>query len=257
MWLTAIDGLYVRRAPGLSCLKGLKALSEGEKVKSESQKGCGGVMRVAPIGLFMAAREEYTIEDATNLGAAAAKITHKGQLGFLPAALLANIIYRLTLISTEEASQNLGQIIRDAMTQLSAVIDKESGKSFGKLYSSKIRAMNGLIDLAFDYSTSELSDFEAISRIGHGKLGNEAIAIAIYCCLRYPSDFERCIIASVNHSGDCDSTGAVTGNIIGAALGWSQIPSHFAERLELLDTLEMIASDLASLEIDSNRYTKK
>lgn len=35
----------------------------------------------------------------------------------------------------------------------------------------------------------------------------------------------KAIIASVNHSGDSDSTGAVTGNIIGAIVGYSNIPS--------------------------------
>lgn len=47
-WLRDIPELYVRRAPGRTCLD---ALTKGEPV--ERSKGCGGVMRVAPVGLYI------------------------------------------------------------------------------------------------------------------------------------------------------------------------------------------------------------
>ena len=63
--------------------------------------------------------------------------------------------------------------------------------------------------------------------------------------MRYPNDFERAIIASVNHSGDSDSTGSITGNIIGALLGVSAIPTCYKEHLELKWLVEELADDLA------------
>jgi len=39
-------------------------------------------------------------------------------------------------------------------------------------------------------------------------------------------DHKNAIVASVNHSGDSDSTGAITGNIVGAYLGMSKIPEE-------------------------------
>ena len=58
------------------------------------------------------------------------------------------------------------------------------------------------------------------------------------------TDFEKAITASVNHSGDSDSTGAVTGNILGAYLGLSAIPQKFLDKLELRDVIMEIADDL-------------
>ena len=52
------------------------------------------------------------------------------------------------------------------------------------------------------------------------------------------------MIASVNHKGDSDSTGAVTGNILGAALGYEAIPQYFKDDLELHDVILRVADDL-------------
>ena len=41
------------------------------------------------------------------------------------------------------------------------------------------------------------------------------------------------MIASVNHKGDSDSTGAVTGNILGAVCGYERIEDKWKNNLEL------------------------
>lgn len=79
-----------------------------------------------------------------------------------------------------------------------------------------------------------LSDLEAIKMLGEGWVAEETLAIALYCSLKYLDDengFEKAIVASVNHDGDSDSTGAVTGNIMGAVLGIKNIPQKFIEGL--------------------------
>ena len=48
-------------------------------------------------------------------------------------------------------------------------------------------------------------------------------------------------IASVNHKGDSDSTGAVAGNILGASLGLKGIPEKYVKNLELKDVILEIA----------------
>ena len=64
-------------------------------------------------------------------------------------------------------------------------------------------------------------------------MAEETLAIAVYCALKYENDFDRALIAAVNHGGDSDSTGAVTGNILGARLGARAIPEKYLDRLEL------------------------
>ena len=75
-------------------------------------------------------------------------------------------------------------------------------------------------------------------------MAEETLAIAVYCALRYSDDFEKGITAAVNHDGDSDSTGAVTGNILGAALGFEAIPQKYLDKLELKDIIIEIAEDL-------------
>jgi ADP-ribosylglycohydrolase len=41
------------------------------------------------------------------------------------------------------------------------------------------------------------------------------------------------LLLAVNHSGDSDSTGAITGNILGTILGEQALPSDLLECLEL------------------------
>jgi len=91
---------------------------------------------------------------------------------------------------------------------------------------------------------SGMTDCEAIKKLGEGWVGEEALAIAVYCALKYRDDFRKAIIASVNHSGDSDSTGSITGNILGAYLGMNSIPKKWIEKLELREVIIQIADDL-------------
>ena len=71
------------------------------------------------------------------------------------------------------------------------------------------------------------------------------MGISLYCALRYQNDFSAGVIASVNHKGDSDSTGAVTGNILGALVGYGAIEDKWKEKLELRDVILEIADDLS------------
>ena len=57
-------------------------------------------------------------------------------------------------------------------------------------------------------------------------------------------NFDRAMIAAVNHKGDSDSTGAVTGNILGAVVGYDAIPEFFKTDLELHDVILHVADDI-------------
>ena len=101
-----------------------------------------------------------------------------------------------------------------------------------------------LIQKAVDLASTDRKDLEAIHQLGEGWVAEETLAIAVYCALKYPDDFDGAMIASVNHKGDSDSTGAVTGNILGAKLGLAGIPEKYTEKLELRDVILEVADDL-------------
>jgi ADP-ribosylglycohydrolase len=52
------------------------------------------------------------------------------------------------------------------------------------------------------------------------------------------------VILAVNHDGDSDSTGSITGNLLGAIHGAKRIPIKWLERLELRDVITELAEDL-------------
>ncbi|MBR4743153.1 MAG: ADP-ribosylglycohydrolase family protein, partial [Oscillospiraceae bacterium] len=107
-----------------------------------------------------------------------------------------------------------------------------------------LKEFNDIIQKAVDLADTELDDLDAIRKIGEGWVGDEALAIAIYCVLKHPDSFEDAIVAAVNHGGDSDSTGAIAGNIMGASLGLKSIPDKYLRNLELREVILEIADDL-------------
>ena len=92
----------------------------------------------------------------------------------------------------------------------------------------------------------QADDLENITALGGGWVAEETLAIAVYCSLRHVDDFSAALTAAVNHDGDSDSTGAVTGNIIGAWLGFDAIEGRWKTGLELYDVLMELADDLCT-----------
>lgn len=101
-----------------------------------------------------------------------------------------------------------------------------------------------IIDLAIEISENNDSDLDNIHKLGEGWVAEETLGIALYCALKYQNDFSKALIVSVNHNGDSDSTGAVTGNIMGALVGYDAIPGKWKKNLELADVILEMADDL-------------
>jgi ADP-ribosylglycohydrolase len=218
-WLLGVKELHARRAPGNSCLSALSSGKYGTIEKPiNNSKGCGGVMRVAPIGLF--SRKDSAFEMAADIAA----LTHGHPSGYLSAGALADFI----------ASIMDGENIETAVEK--TILKLKTQEQHEECTRSLIKAI--------DLVKSDLPDIEAISELGEGWVGEEALAISVYCALMYQDDFKNAIVAAVNHSGDSDSTGAITGNILGAYLGLSQIPEDWVKNIEMSDIIVQVADDL-------------
>jgi hypothetical protein len=95
---------------------------------------------------------------------------------------------------------------------------------------------------------SDTPDADAIIQIGEGWVAEETWAIALFATIRHIDSVEEALIASVNHDGDSDSTGAVTGNIMGAIYGYEHIKERnifCPEGCTLEDVLELSEVTLA------------
>ena len=107
-----------------------------------------------------------------------------------------------------------------------------------------VPTLDALLRKAIELSESEVSDLDVIHELGEGWVAEETLAVALFCALRYSDNFESAVVAAVNHSGDSDSTGSVTGNIVGAKVGLEGIPEKFVAPLELSDVIVELADDL-------------
>ena len=232
-WISDVPELNVNRAPGTTCLTALDSIFKGREPQNNS-KGCGGVMRVAPVPLYAAVQGRISIEDADRLAGDAAEITHLHPLGFIPAALMSHLIYRLAC-DPEPTRKSLECHIRDGIVTMQELY---AG------YSRDVAVLADLMEKAVSLASNHASDVANIGCLGEGWTGEEALAIALYCALRHFDSFEDAMIASVNHGGDSDSTGAVCGNILGTAIGYEAIPQFYKDDLELHDLILHIADDL-------------
>ena len=230
-WLANFEEFYHRRAPGTTCMSALRQGGFGtiEKPINDS-KGCGGVMRVAPIGLYLCDNKYFRPEEIDMLGAEAAAITHGHELGYIPAAALVHIIYAIA----SGKHTNLVSAVAESVHAMQVLFPE----------AKEMSRFTSLMQQAIELSQKNEDDLTAIHALGRGWVAEETLAIAVYCALKYADDFEKAIITSVNHDGDSDSTGAVTGNILGAYLGVDAIPDYYLKDLELRDIIEEIAEDL-------------
>lgn len=243
-WIKALPEINQRRAPGNTCMSALQCIYSGGEPNNNS-KGCGGIMRTAPVALYgvgwrrvmdggVPGRRIPDIKDVDRLAADAAEITHQHPLGWLPSALEAHIIYRLIENENPSVEDFRAYITEGYDTLLELYPD----------YKVHIDTLRQLTDKALNLVDSPASDVENIESIGEGWTGEVALAIAIYCTAKYFDDFESAVIAAVNHKGDSDSTGAITGNILGSVVGYDAIPQRFKDNLELHDVILHVADDL-------------
>ena len=248
-WLRDLPELAHRRAPGNTCLSACESLLQHKEVQNNS-KGCGGIMRVAPMALLMAGYWSrggsfYNVEQMDEAGAEVAAVTHKHPLAFLPAAMLTHLIYRVIRMEENEIKANIADIALETIDSLDNIYKSEYEED--KCYLANLTRM------AVAFAANDKSDAENIRLLGEGWTGEEAWAIALYCAVRHIDSIEEAIIAAVNHDGDSDSTGAVCGNIMGAIYGYEDMKrkrlfcqqgKDLEQTLELSDIILTLADDL-------------
>lgn len=212
--------LFARRAPGNSCLS---ALAQGRMGTIEEpindSKGCGGVMRVAPVGLFL---HKYPREAMVH-GMRIAALTHGHPTGYISAGAFTVIIAEL--INGKSITESL-----DSVFELLKEFDTN-------------RETTLALKKAVEFANSDLDSSSAMEQLGEGWIAEEALAIAVYCALK-ESDFKKALQLAVNHDGDSDSTGAICGNIIGAYEGMKVIPLDWLENLELKEFIVEIGEKM-------------
>jgi ADP-ribosylglycohydrolase len=225
-WLFAVRGLHHRRAPGNTCVSALRAAEEWgvPEVAKNNSKGCGGVMRVAPVGLFakVIGDDAAVFRDA----AAMAALTHGHPSGSLSAGYFAVTIAALLR----------GEPVPRALEAADVVLNRHD----------KADEVRRAVDAARELAGRGQPGPEQLEQLGGGWVAEEALAIAV-CCTLVARNFAEGVLLAVNHSGDSDSTGSMAGNLLGALFGVDGIPKRWLDKLELRDVIERMADDLQAV----------
>ena len=222
-WLVTNRGLFAQRAPGGTCMRALENFARTHRHATpqhriNDSKGCGGVMRAAPVAVWSNDPAEV-FWAAAGTGA----LTHSHPSGYLSAGVLAVLVHQLI----REVP------LREAVRLARELLVRWPG------HEEQLRAMDAAVELA---GRGRVSPEELQEHLGGGWVGEEALAIGLYAVLATGS-LREALVLSVNHSGDSDSTGIVCGNIAGALYGPEALPPEWLQSLELRDVIETLTAD--------------
>lgn len=221
------EELYTQRGPGKTCIPTLAGCINGKygtiANRINNSKGSGAVMRAAPVGMYFCNDSRM----AFKIGCESGAITHGHSDGYLPAGFLAYLIAEIL------SGANLQSAVNGGLSELARW---EGGTNTYEAVSRAV-ALAGSQDQSLGRSEQRTSDLIDIEAIGGGWTGDEALAMGVYCALRYPDDFESAMRLAVNQTGNSDTVAAICGNILGAYLGSLEIPFQWIMQVELADLM--------------------
>ncbi|MFI0468782.1 ADP-ribosylglycohydrolase family protein [Saccharopolyspora sp. 5N102] len=222
-WLITHPELFSSRAPGSTCMSALANFARTHQhatpqFKINDSKGCGGVMRAAPVAVWSNDPAEVFY---AAVGTAA--LTHSHPSGYLSAGVLSVIVH---------------QLIRDVPLPESVRMARDLLLRW-RGHEEQLKFLDAAVELA---KKGAVSPEEIKDTLGQGWVGEEALAIGLYAALA-TDNLRDALLLSVNHSGDSDSTGIVCGNIAGALYGARAVPPEWLASLELRELVETLAKD--------------
>jgi ADP-ribosylglycohydrolase len=248
-YLTWALGPHQGRAPGRTCLRACTFLRDGhvwQRASVSHSKGCGTVMRVAPVGLLPG------IDDETLAGVAQlqAGMTHGHPTALTAAELTAYAVKALARDGVDPA--DLPARLRERChTQrtvyrhdwLGALWDQQPLATTPEAYIAQgwdecLGALDRL-DAALARPDRAADPCEAT---GKGWIAEEALATALLCVLLFPDDPVAALARAATTAGDSDTLACVAGALHGAAHGMAAWPAAWADRIEYADDLRVLGA---------------
>lgn len=116
-WLLDVPEMGENRAPGTTCVHAIMKQREGsvENPLNDS-KGCGGIMRIAPVALYLnRAGDINCMQDVFDVASEVAALTHGHELGWLSSGMAAYIINQVAYrkVTVEEATRSAIRFVKE------------------------------------------------------------------------------------------------------------------------------------------------
>ena len=219
--LLALPEMWALRAPGNTCLSALRSGAIGSMSQPlNDSKGCGGIMRAAPAGLL------FEPQVAFEMGCRLAALTHGHPTGYLSAGFFACLVSALLRGSDLPAAIRLAQLLL-------------LGHTGREETAAAVQA--ALNWLPIPLSLPRPKPWNAWAVPGSVKKPWPSPSTAPWSTppISAPPCFFRSTTPAIP-----TRTGAITGNLLGAALGMSAIPPEWIEPIELRAEIERLAVDI-------------
>jgi ADP-ribosylglycohydrolase len=211
------EDLFARRGTGETSLDALAGSINNTygtmRNRVNSSKGCGSVMRVAPIGMYF----WKNMDMAFRIGSESGALTHGHIDAILASGFYAAFIARIV------QGDAMKTAAEHALTRLKLEDDHET--------------CFNLIEKAIKLAGKKSPVGKGMESIGAGYTADEAVALAVYLCIRYQDDFDGAILAATTFHGNTDSIAPICGNALGAYHGEGVIPPKWLKELELADLI--------------------
>ena len=209
------------RSPGATCLKAVERMKQGmpaAKCGDKNSKGCGSAMRAAPIGFFY----QHDSARLRDIAHAAGICTHSHPTA--DAACIGAAYAVKHALDNSPPDRMLAELLA-----FTAGISTEFEQAILK------------VEEVLDWDDEE----KALKHLSEGWLGEEALALALYCFLRSPDNYVATVLRGANTNGDSDSVACIAGSISGAYLGVRAIPAEWICKIEKSDYLGDLAERMA------------
>ena len=195
--------------------------------RSDNDNGNGSLMRIAPLALYLYARQGTTLnEDAMTTVHDVSALTH----GHVRSQVACGIY---TLLAVHLLA---GENIRDALA--AALNDAKTYYSTREEFVAEMEMYRRLWEPGF----ASLPEGE-IQSSGYVV---DTLEAAIWCLLN-TSDYATCVLRAVNLGEDTDTVAAIAGGLAGAAYGWESIPQNWLDILQNAEEIEKLCAAFAGM----------
>ena len=224
---------------GPSTKAALERVRAGEDPLSVGGAGTtnGAAMRVTPIGIAISTEDPLAFADAVW---SSCQVTHATRQGFQSAALVAAAV-SMGIDTPRSAASDMTALLWKAVSYVDSLPERGAWTPDPDVVAATRRAMQ----LVANPASSSLECL--VEQVGTSVASAQAIPMAFALLARDPSP--QALLDAANIGGDTDTIGAITGAILGAALGVEVLPTDSLTMIEEVSHLGLssVAGDLLEL----------
>lgn len=231
------------RAPSGTCIAACRNLVRAvpwREAGVKGSKGASGATRAAPVGMALHGDDGALVR----LAASQSAITHAH-----PTAV-ASAVGAAAAVAWGMRGGGVAGLFEHVRGAVAAVTDDllvSVGCAPNVVEHVGAREALEAIDLAASRADREADD--PCELFGDARVGEEALACALWCVARAGGSFREAVLRGTNSSGASDMIACIAGAVAGAMAGASGIDAAWATGVERADALSSLGASLAEVSV--------